>query len=50
MGRRYAGSRVMLLVADREVRVIDNDGELIATFTIDPTKQYQIKNRLGIHP
>lgn len=50
IGRRYAGTRVMLLVADQDVRVINNDGELIATFTIDPTKQYQIKNRPGIHP
>lgn len=50
IGRRYAGTRVMLLVADRDVRVINNDGELIATFTIDPTKQYQIKNRPGLNP
>lgn len=32
------------------VRVINNDGELIATFTIDPTKEYQIKNRPGLNP
>ena len=38
------------LVADRDVRVINNDGELIATFTIDPTKQYQTKNRPGLNP
>ena len=38
VGRRYAGTRVMLLVADREVRVITDDGELLAQFTIDPTK------------
>ena len=50
IGRRYAGTRVMLLVADRDVRVIDHDGVLIATFTIDPTKQYQIKNRPGLKP
>ena len=28
----------MLLVADRDVRVITNDGELLAQFTLDPTK------------
>ena len=26
----------MLVVADRDVRVINNDGELLAQFTIDP--------------
>ena len=49
IGRRYAGTRVMLLVADRDVRVINDDGELLATFTIDPAKQYQIKNRPGLN-
>ena len=48
IGRRYAGTRVMLLVADRDVRVINEDGETLATFTIDPAKQYQIKNRPGL--
>jgi hypothetical protein len=41
IGRRHAGTHVMLLVADRNVRVINNDGELLAEFTIDPTKIYQ---------
>ena len=41
-------ARVMLLVADRDVRVINEDGETLATFTIDPAKQYQIKNRPGL--
>ncbi len=48
IGRRYAGTRVMLLVADREVRVINDDGELLAEFTINPTKQYQTKKRPGL--
>ena len=47
VGRRYAGARVMLLVADREVRVINDDGELLAEFTIDPTKTYQTQKRPG---
>jgi transposase InsO family protein len=47
IGRRYAGTRVLLLVADRNVRVIDNDGELLAQFTIDPTKTYQPQQRPG---
>src|SRR5947209_7413829 len=47
IGRRYAGTRVMLLVADRDVRVINEDGELLAEFTIDPTKTYQTQQRPG---
>jgi transposase InsO family protein len=47
IGRRLAGTRVMLLVADRDVRVINHDGELLAHFTIDPTKQYQTQKRPG---
>jgi transposase InsO family protein len=47
VGRRYAHARVMLLVADRDVRVINDDGELLAQFTIDPTKTYQTQKRPG---
>ena len=47
VGRRYIGTRVMLLVANRDVRVINDDGELLAEFTIDPTKTYQTQKRPG---
>jgi transposase InsO family protein len=47
VGRRYAGTRVLLLVADRDVRVINQDGELLAEFTINPTKDYQPQKRPG---
>jgi len=47
VGRRYAGVPVMLLVADRDVRVINEDGELLAEFTINPTKDYQPQKRPG---
>jgi transposase InsO family protein len=47
VGRRYAGTRVMLLVADRDVRVINEHGELLAEFTINPTKDYQPQKRPG---
>jgi transposase InsO family protein len=47
VGRRYRGTRVMLLVADRDVRVINDDGDLLAEFTIDPTKTYQTQKRPG---
>lgn len=49
IGRRYSGTPVMLLVADRDVRVINSDGELLAQFTIDPTKTYQTQQRPGQH-
>jgi transposase InsO family protein len=49
VGRRYAATRVLLLVKDREVRVLNDDGELLAEFTIDPTRQYQTQKRPGQH-
>lgn len=47
IGRRYAGTRVLVLVADRDVRVLTEDGNLLAEFTINPTKDYQPKKRPG---
>ncbi len=42
VGRAHAGRRVELLVADRDVRVIDAEtGELIRALRIDPAKDYQ---------
>ena len=42
VGRAHAGRRIELLVADRDVRVIDADtGELIRALRIDPAKDYQ---------
>jgi hypothetical protein len=42
IGRAHIGRKVELLVADRDVRVIDADtGELIRSLTIDPTRDYQ---------
>ncbi len=42
VGRAHAGRAVEMLVADRDVRIIDADtGELIRSVTIDPTKDYQ---------
>lgn len=47
VGRRYRHTRVLLLVADRDARVINDDGEILAEFTIDPTKTYQTPKRPG---
>jgi transposase InsO family protein len=45
LGRRHAGIRVILLVADLDVRVLSDDGELIRELTLDPTRDYQPQER-----
>lgn len=45
MGARHKGLRVVMLVADRDVRVIDEDGELLRHLTLDPTRDYQPQSR-----
>ena len=44
IGRCYAGTRVLMLVAGLDVRIVSEDGELLRVLTLDPTKGYQ---RLG---
>jgi hypothetical protein len=41
MPRALAGEVVSILVADRDVRVLNMDGELIRHFVLDPSKDYQ---------
>lgn len=42
MGARHRGLAVVLLVADRDVRVVSaTDGELLRHLTLDPTRNYQ---------
>jgi transposase InsO family protein len=41
IGRAHKGQRVLLLIADRHVRVISEEGELIRQLVIDPTCDYQ---------
>jgi hypothetical protein len=41
IGRAHRGERVLLLVADRDVRVVRENGELIRQLTIDPARDYQ---------
>jgi transposase InsO family protein len=45
IGRAHAGTRVLLLVADLDVRVLTEDGELLRHLTIDPAKDYQPRER-----
>ena len=47
VGRRYIGTRVLVLAADDHARVINDDGELLAEFTLDAAKTYQTQKRPG---
>jgi len=41
LGRRHAGAVVSLLVAGRDVRVLDSEGRLIRQLLLDPARDYQ---------
>ena len=41
VGRRYKRTHVVLLVAGRQVRILDDRHRLIRALTLDPTKRYQ---------
>lgn len=41
LGRRHARKRVLLLVADLDVRVITEDGELLRELVLDRSRDYQ---------
>jgi transposase InsO family protein len=41
MGARLRGQRVVLLIADRDIRIVTPDGELLRHLTLDPTRDYQ---------
>ncbi len=44
LGRRLTGTRVLVLVADLNVRVLTEDGELLRELTLDPSRDYQPMN------
>lgn len=41
LGRAHKGRPVKLLIAEKSIRVIDLDGELIRELTLDPSRTYQ---------
>jgi hypothetical protein len=45
VGRAHKGRTVRLLVVDRDVRVIDSNGELLRELTLDPSRDYQRRTR-----
>ncbi|MGH2528651.1 MAG: IS481 family transposase [Actinomycetota bacterium] len=45
LGRRHAGLRVLALVADLDVRILTEDGELLRALRLDPSRDYQPHGR-----
>ncbi len=45
MGRARKGTRVILLVAGRHIRVLDEQGELLRELVLDPSRDYQPRGR-----
>ena len=45
VARGHAGTRALLLVADLDVRIITNDGELLRHLTLGPTQDHQPRGR-----
>jgi transposase InsO family protein len=41
IGRAHAGTRVHLLIADLQIRIINDDGEILRELTLDPNRDYQ---------
>lgn len=42
VGRRWAGTRILMLIRDLQIRIITEDtGQLICEFTLDPSRDYQ---------
>jgi hypothetical protein len=41
LGRRHSGTRIVLLVADLDIRILTEEGELLRQLTLDPTRDYQ---------
>ena len=41
MGRARKGTRIVLLVAGRHIRIITTEGELLRDFELDPARDYQ---------
>ena len=41
MGRRHAGTNVLILVHYLHIRIVTTDGELLRELQLDPTKDYE---------
>lgn len=46
LGRQHAGTRVLALIADRYIRIVNaQTGQLLRELTLNPTRDYQPRNR-----
>ena len=45
IGRRYAGQEILLLIADRDVRILTPEGEILRHLVMDLTRDYQRQAR-----
>ena len=45
LGRRHAGTRVLVLVRNLHIRVLNTDGNLLRELTLDPARDYQPQAR-----
>jgi hypothetical protein len=45
LGRRHACTRVLVLVHDLQIRVLETDGNLLRELTLDPSRDYQPQAR-----
>ena len=45
VGRRYAGTEILVLIRDLHVRVLSSDGQLLRELRLDPNKDYQPQAR-----
>ena len=41
LGARHRGKAIVLFVADRAIRIVDADGQLLRELVLDPTRDYQ---------
>ena len=41
LGRPYRGTKIVMFVADRDVRVLTEDGDLLRELVLDPARDYQ---------
>ena len=41
VGRQHEGTRVLVLAADRDIRVLTTNGQLLRHLTLDPSRPYQ---------
>jgi hypothetical protein len=44
LGRALKGTRIILLVAGRQIRIITTEGRLLRNFELDPGRDYQPRN------